>query len=236
MNAHRWRLFWEAAGDRSLRVTKVKSHLDEAAARAAGVDRLHWLANSRADELAEEAAREAQLAPETVQEVHRLDKEAREVQEHLVSVALEVARNAPQLYGASTRGQRLAEASERARQRKTALLEAERLTEHRLCPKSGRCLACLRGPTRETPKLEFLRSACTRRPWAIHASHDLQQTRGLWWCATCGGTGSSHFRKLAEECGAPTATGKLALRRLLDGKRPYHVKAWPDEAEDLIVD
>ncbi len=209
--------------------------MDEAAAREAGVDLLHWRANPRADELAEEAAREAQLPPESIQEVLRLDKEAREVEEHLVSVALEVARCAPQLYGASTRGQRLAEASERARQRRAALQEAEWLTTHRLCPKSGRCLACLRGPTRETPKLEFLRSVCTRRPWAIHNSHDLRQTRGLWWCAVCGGTGSRHFPKLAAECRAPTATGTLALKKLLDGKRPHHLKAWPDEEEALIL-
>jgi hypothetical protein len=235
-HAHRWKLFWEAAAGREIRVTKIKSHTDRATAIQAGVDPLHWLANSVADELAEEGARRAQLPADNLAEALRLDKEATEVQQHLCAVALEVARRAPQLYGPSTRNSRLADAAARARQRRQALEEAEHLTEHRLCPLSGRCLTCLCGPTKETPKLDFLRTACPRRPAAIHGTHTLRETRGLWWCSVCGGTGVRHFKKLAQECKPPTATGKRALQRLLEGQRPYHVKAWPDDGAELLVD
>ncbi len=216
-------------------MTKIKSHTERGDAIQAGMDPLHWQANALADELAEAGARRAQLPAANVEEVLRLDREVAEVQAHLCAVALEVAKQAPQLYGPNTRSTRLAEAGERARQRREALLEAERFTTHRLCPLSGRCLTCLLGPTRDLPKLGFLRSKCPRRPGAIHGSHELRETRGLWWCAVCGGTGVRHFKKLGQECQPPTATGKRALQRLMDGLRPYHVKAWPDEEEDLQV-
>jgi hypothetical protein len=231
----RWRLFWEAAAGRDITVIKVKAHVDEESALREGLDPLHWRANALADEHAEAGARRAQLPAASVAEVLRLDKEATEVQAHLSAVALEVARRAPQLYGPSTKSQRTAEAGERARQRRDSQREAERLTEHRLCPLSGRCLNCLLSPTRDLPRLEFLRTPCLKRPGAIHGSHDLRETRGLWWCAVCGGTGVRHFKKLSQQCQPPTATGKRARQRLMDGLRPYHVRRWPDEDEELLV-
>jgi hypothetical protein len=230
-NAFLWRAFWTAVGERRIRARKVKAHLDEAAARAAGLAPLLWEANRRADELAEAAAADAQLPADAVEAVHEVDQEAAAVHEHLTAVARHVAAQAPLLYGANTKSLREAEARERAQQKKDELAEAERTTEHRLCPRTGRCLTCFAGPSREVPRLSFLRSACSRVPIQVHTSHHLRRTRGLWWCAVCGGTGSMHFRKLAAPCAAPTQTDKRALKRLLDDRLPGHVRAWPEEEE-----
>ena len=97
---------------------KIKSHLDETAALQAGVERLHWRANSLADELAEAAALEAQLPPEAVMAVQAADRKAYLVQEHLLAVAAAVAQDAARLYGPSTRLERAREA--RARGLKSA--------------------------------------------------------------------------------------------------------------------
>ena len=228
-------MFWEAVGSRNIVVLDIKCHQDEATAVASGLEALHWRANALADELAEEGARVAQLPAASIEEVRRLDKEAQEVQEHLAAVALEVAKRAPLLYGANTKPLRQQEASARAQQRRRELEEAARLTTHRLCPRSGRCLACLAAPTQEVPKLDFLRALCPCVPQRIHPTHKLRKTRGLWWCAECGGTGSTHFPKLGKECKRPSETGKRALSKLLDGQRPYHVREWPEAEEDLIL-
>ena len=76
VHSHRWKLFWEAAAGRPITVTKIKSHMERAEAIQTGMDPVHWLANSLADELAEAGARRAQLPAANVAEVLRLDKEA----------------------------------------------------------------------------------------------------------------------------------------------------------------
>ncbi len=229
-NAFLWRAFWTAAGERQIRARKIKAHLDKAAARAGGLAPLHWAANRRADELAEEAAADAQLPAEAVEAVQEVDREAAAVHEHPTAVARHVAANAPLLYGANTKPQRAAEGRERVRQRREAEAEAERLIEHLLDLHTGRCKSCFKGPSRELPRLAFLRSPCARAPAQLHPSHRLRCTRGLWWCEACGGTGSRHFRKLARLCEPPTATGRRAMAKLQDDRLPSHIKVWPEEA------
>jgi hypothetical protein len=237
VNTHPWRIFWESVGDRQILVTKVKAHQSREAAAEAGANLLYWEANQKADELAEAAAGRAQLPTEAFQAVQALDKEAAEVQEHLTAVALEMAKQAPRLYGANTRHLRQAEAAERGKQRRAELQEAARTTMHNINPKTGRCMNCFAGPTRETPRLAFLKSWCPNIPAQIHHSHKLRRCRGLWWCEVCGGSGSRTLKpKLSRACQAPSRTGKLVIRRLQEGKKPYHVKAWPDAADDLILE
>ena len=102
-NQHSWDVFRHLVGDRRITAVKVKSHLTEEEATAAGVELQHWAANQEADALAEEAARRAQLDPEAVVAVRAEDAKARRVQEHLLAVGLAVARDAPRLYGPSNR-------------------------------------------------------------------------------------------------------------------------------------
>ncbi len=236
-SAYQWNIFWESVGDREFLVTKVRAHQTREDAEAAGVDPLHWEANQKADELAESAARRAQLPEEAVRAVLLQDKEATDVQEHLVAVALQVATQAPQLYGANTRQLRQAEAADRAKKRKQELQEAARTTTHSLNPKTGKCLNCFAGPTRETPRLAFLMSLCPSVPTLIHHSHKLRRCRGLWWCEVCGGIGSKTFKpKLSKESKPPSETGKLVIRRLQVGRKPYHVKVWLDAGDDPFLE
>jgi ribonuclease HI len=147
-NAYQWEEFWKALGDRSLEATKIKAHTSESAVVRAGGTALAWKANALADELAEEAAREAQLDPDLIAEVRRLDAETAEIQSHLLAIRLEVAKHAPQLYGPSSSYQRKQEARARARAKRAATEEAARVSRHRLCSRTNKCLDCFLGPGR----------------------------------------------------------------------------------------
>ncbi len=142
-NAFQWKAFWEAAGNRTVHPIKIKSHLDRAEALQRGVPELHWVANSRADAHAEEAAAEAQLPPAAVAEVQRVDMKALHVQQHLTVVAFSVAKEATALYGPSSHLQRAAAARERALERKGRLEVALSTTAHLWSQEQGRCLTCL---------------------------------------------------------------------------------------------
>jgi ribonuclease HI len=229
---YQWQRFWEAVGCRSVVALKIKAHQSRESALAAGIRDTDWAANDAADKLAERAAAEAQLPGSAVAEVQRLDADTLKVQQHLAAVALDVAKKAPTLYGPSSRLQRRAEASARARDRREELEEARRLTTHSL-DESGRCRNCLRGPAGAQPTLAFLREACTGRPFAIHATHTMHLTRGLWWCERCGGIGHRKFQKLSRECKPPTAHAVRTIARLKRGDRPYHLSQWPDEEDGL---
>ena len=73
-NAFQWKAFWSALGQRGIVVHKIKSHSTAAAVVAAGGSALAYEANKVADEAAEEAARAAQLPPEAVEQVQKLDR------------------------------------------------------------------------------------------------------------------------------------------------------------------
>jgi hypothetical protein len=233
-NQHAWKIFWECVGSRTVTPLKIKSHSEEAEAARQVVEHLHLLANSKADALAEGAAVSAQLPLEDIEAVRFADKRAFQVQEHLRVVALSVAQSADRLYRPSSRLERAAEARTRAaakKDRREALLAT---TEHRWCEDRGRCLACLRAPTRDVPKDSFLATPCLKRPFQIHASHDLRNHRGLWYCKVSGATGSKRFttRGLGGECQPPTEGRLRTLTRLQAGDLPYGHRAWPDEAEE----
>jgi ribonuclease HI len=232
---YQWQKFWEAVGGRAVVARKIKAHQSREEALGAGVAESDWAANEAADQLAEQAAMAAQLPAEAVAEVQRLDAEALKVQQHLAAVALDVARRAPSLYGPSSRLQRRAEAAQRARERRETLEEARRLTTHSL-DEAGRCKNCLRGPTGAQPALAFLRELCTGRPHAIHATHAMNLTRGLWWCERCGGIGHRKFQKLSRECKRPSASAVRTIARLQKGDRPYHLSRWPDEEDGLQLE
>jgi hypothetical protein len=234
-NRHAWKLLWAAVGDRRLEAIKVKSHLDEPSAADAGVPWLHWRANALADQLADRAALAAQLPSEALEAVRQVDSKARAVQEHLLAVSMAVAKEAGRLYGPSARLERAREARLRGEERRAQLEATLARTAHRWCPTSGRCLACLRAPSRAVPKAAFLETACAGVPHQIHSSHALERHRGLWFCGHCGATGVSRFsahRGLGAPCHPPTTSGKVMLTRLRAGKLPYGRSAWPDEAAE----
>ncbi len=215
----------------------MKSHLDEAEAARRGVEHLHWLANSRADALAEEAAAAAQPSPEDVAAVRFQDERTYKVQEHLRVVALAVARNASSLSGPSSRLERAAGARARAAAKHAQRAELQKTTAHSWSERLGRCTACFRGPTRETPKATFLATPCSRRPHQIHESHDLRTHRGLWFCRVCGATGAKRFttRGLGGPCGPLSDSRRRTLARILAGGLPYHLRAWPEEDEEELT-
>eukprot|EP00959_Pyramimonas_sp_CCMP1952_P043277 905682-Pyramimonas_sp.AAC.2 len=105
-----WKLFWTGVGDRPIEAHAITSHLSAEEARANFVPPQHWLGNKLADELADEAARQAQLPPQDIAAVSYIDAEAAKVHEHLLAVATEVTKQAPSLYGASSRQDRAQEA------------------------------------------------------------------------------------------------------------------------------
>ncbi len=183
---------------------KIQAHQSLEAALEAGTEAVARAANCAADELAEQAAAAAQLPGAAVAAVQRHDHETLQVQQHLAAVALQVAKDAPSLYGPSPRLQRRAEAANRARERQEALEEALRLTEHCLDESTGKCTKCLKGPTATQPKLGFLRSPCEGMPHAIHATHTMRLTRGLWWCERCGGIGFRKFAKFSRPAAMPS--------------------------------
>ena len=117
------------------------------------------------------------------------------------------------------------------RERRGALLAT---TDHSWCEARGRCLSCLRAPTRDVPKDAFLATPCQKRPFQIHDSHDLRNHRGLWYCQVCGAAGSKRFttRGLGGECQPPTEGRLRTLTKLRAGDLPYGHRAWPDEAEE----
>ena len=231
-----WQRFWEAVGRRTMVALKIKAHQSCEEAIAGGVSETDWKANDAADKLAERAATEAQLPATAVAEVQRLDADTMKVQQHLAAVALDVAKRAPSLYGPSSRLQRRAEAAARARERREILEEARRLTTHSLDEATGRCRNCLRGPTGSQPNLDFLRELCTGRPYAIHATHTMNLTRGLWWCERCGGIGHKKFQKLSRQCQPPSASAVRTIARLRRGDRPYHLSQWPDKEDGLQLE
>ena len=89
--------FWSLVGDRCITPVKIKSHLEEDAARATGTDMVQWFANQEADKLADEAALAAQLSPEEVAAVQAADRKSHQVQEHLLAVSVAVAKDAGRL-------------------------------------------------------------------------------------------------------------------------------------------
>ncbi len=230
-NVHQWRGFWEAAGDRAIIATKIKSHQSAQEAEEAGAPAQHWLANQRADQLAEQAAKEAQIPEDHLAAIHSVDKLAREVQEHLAAVALAVAQDARSLYGPSSKHQRAADARLRAAARAERMESILARTAHVWCQRRGRCLACFKAPTRATPKEVFLQTSCSGRPSGIHSSHRLRRHRGLWYCSVCGSSGARRFtsRGLGGPCHPPSASGLRTLTRIQEGSLPYHRRAWPDE-------
>ena len=196
-----------------------------------------WAANRLADELADAAAQDAQLPEEALQNINEMDAEAFQVLEHISTVALSVATQAPDLYGPSSRFARRAEATFKAKARKRETDEARRVTAHRWCSDSRRCLACLLGPSQSTPLLEFLRTPCLQRPHQIHSTHKPACHRGLWYCGFCGANGHRVFSSLARPCKPPTEHGKRTLRCLLEDRLPQHLRAtgWPDADEVLSL-
>ena len=230
-NAHQWKAFWEAAGDRAVTGLKIKAHQEAQEAEEAGVPRQHWIANQRADQLAEQAAQEAQLPEDHLAAIRSVDTLARAVQEHLAAVAQAVAQDARGLYGPSSRHQRAADARQRAAVRAERLETILATTAHTWCQRRRRCLACNRAPTRAAPREVFLQTPCTGRPSGIHNSHRLRRHRGLWYCSVCGSSGARRFtsRGLGGPCHPPSISGRRTLTRLQEGSLPYHRRAWPDE-------
>ena len=114
-----------------VRAHRIKAHLTREQSESTGVPGLAWVANSRADELAEESAQQNQVDGEAVEELQALDGEAAQVLERLTAVAMQVAKEAPKLYGPSSRFARRAAAKAPAQQRREATAQALANTQHR---------------------------------------------------------------------------------------------------------
>ena len=165
------------------------------------------------------------------------DAKARQVQEHLLAVAFSVAKEAPTLYGPSNRLERARDARERARARRERMDSLLQRTTHQWCSATGKCLVCLKAPSRAEPKAVLLAAPCKGRPHQIHPTHRLRRHRGLWFCDFCGATGSRRFsdRGLAGECHKPTEGGLRTLAKIRADILPYHVKFWPDEEGEAVT-
>ena len=231
-NSAAWLDFWEAYEGHPgpCHFKKVKSHLEEGDV-GVHITREDFTANQAADECAKDGARMARLPQHIIQQVIDIDNKAVRVQRRLTEVALQVAIQTPSLYSATSQADRVARSRASRAQRHLNVEQALQETTHSVsCSAQGKfCTVCRGRPTKELGMLDWLVSQCLRKPHQIHQSHELSCTRELWWCRKCGAYGSAKIGKgLQSLCHPPTAWGKKVLAKLLDGRLPPGLKAWPD--------
>ena len=110
-------------------------------------------------------------------------------------------------------------------------------------------LQWLATPCRPDPMLKYLTFNGTRRPTRvpagqvirinqreIHDSHRVMIFKGLYFCNQCGYYGSRHLQKLAAPClGMKDARTRNRVLKLLQGKLPSGLEAFPNDSEALIL-
>ena len=64
----------------------------------------------------------------------------------------------------------------------------------------------------------------------IHKDHSVCLFKGLYFCSLCGYNASVKAQKLREPCTDRSETARRRVVRLLSGKLPSGVAAWPNEA------
>ncbi|CAK0907106.1 unnamed protein product, partial [Prorocentrum cordatum] len=216
----------ECEGRRVLAI-KIKSHESASDAVLVRRSRLeHWVANFVADKLADQAAKEAQLPRWATDEVERIDKLSREVQEHILTISHFIAVNSSQIYGASTAEDRKRESKRRRKAKQSEIAALTASTSHCLVESPGKPLKCSKCLTSPTGTAEsWLRMACPGLPAKIHFSHrHLQRFRGVFWCRDCGSYSATTFNKLSKECsGIVSKHGGKILRALEAGKLPRDI-------------
>ena len=67
--------------------------------------------------------------------------------------------------------------------------------------------------------------------WACkaHSTHSLYSVGGMVFCKLCGGASAAQLSNLRRPCKLEVRTGSMPrLKRLLEGRRPAGMQAWPD--------
>jgi len=227
----------------------VKAHLKEKDVVEGVISAQDYFGNDKADGHAKEAARLGQVSPASERKVAECDKLASAVQKRMISINQECFKLGKRKL---TRVQK-----PRARVAKMARLQKLRMLGHEMvgCVDKYKCQICCRaasktgqmslkklidkgvcpGPPQRRPEATHVQVGSTTM--SIHPSHCLDFKRGLYFCWSCGKSGSERIRGLAKVCKPLTTvsckTGKgRELWRLRQGLPPKGDK-WPDEKETI---
>ena len=206
MNGDLWERYYQAKGNRRVRVHKVKSHSTDDQLITGFVNWKDYVGNEYADKLANEGAVRAGLPAATLLEYDATDLMARQVQGRLVAIITAGTTRAKDRVDAiSHRQKRKAAAAARAAQESQDQSQAdlERLEQEL-------------GPRQVPLKLGGDKST------EIHISHRVTSCRGLYWCTVCGAYASSRGRGLLHPClGWKSLTGKACMDRVARGLTPH---------------
>jgi len=204
---------------------KIKSHLTESQALAAGYPWTGWKANQAADELAGEAAKEHQHNQADAKVVDRLDQTTRLVLRRLTAVTKliveegEKAEKAPRPPPIPMRKRLVTFGKMHGHQILVGLW-----ANCQLCKRKSRIKAAFQWAALPCPKREHS---------AIADSHHIEVINGLTFCSICGFWKSEgHSSKgLRRECTGQAGMHRGSiLRRLRNhpARPPYGMVTWPD--------
>ena len=225
-----WRRFWktfEDFGGRSgLQVIKVKGHCSQGDVDAGRTTREDKWGNDKADEAAKKGAR---LHPSDVEAGEKEMEEKKRAREAAIWLAkfLASAARTGRLPPKVTRLEKASQRKEKAKQAVDAAEEEARLEEERLQVEE---------PTAEDKDRERVASNRKKILEGAHASHQLYETGGFFFCGACGRYASSTLRELRDQC-APECSERAAAnggnkrRRLLAGFHPDRPKVFLGEPQ-----
>ena len=234
-------------------VYKVKAHLTEAEAEAAGIQPNIFFGNFLADVLADKFADNAELPHSIIGNYELHGKLAWRIQNRLICtnrLHLELAPPVPVV--TRVRKPRPAKgallASTIAASAHDAVLGAFGCAQCRRCGSKSTALAVrswLRTPCAPMVAQHFAAGGALARAPAghslvigsvtVHASHTVLSRRGIAWCSACGSYSTSTScsksgtKGLGKPCiGVATRGGQAALNRLARGDPPRPGMAWPE--------
>ena len=243
-NRDLWSTLSAAAADRDVEVRKIESHLDRDHPEVVnGTYPLAWVyGNDSADELAGEAAADAQLPASSVEAVKWVDALAAKVRTRLAVTLQDAAQKDPRRHAPPRPPKTKVPA---AACRRTALDLALAASKHLpVLDKAGAyaCRACgtsahvadavpwLRTPCTPPAPLPFCAEAAALPAGAevrlgnavIHRTHQpvFYADQRTWACTSCGRAAVNFMRELADPCKGKegcSAKGKLNLSRLRRG-------------------
>ena len=212
----------------SVKIIKIKSHMELKQALAAGVPEAAWRANQAADSLADGAAKRARYSDGDVALVLGLDQHADLVLErHIAVLEAMLARQEPTVKLVRPRQRPLRE----------RLQEAGKAAGHVLYFQKGKgcrgigCKSCrLRGRLRSSWR--WIRSKCEGPGKAF--GHKIREQHGLHICVVCGcwaAAGritSGGLAKLCRKHATKHGSECIALFLRDPSRPPYSLAEWPD--------
>ena len=216
-------LLWEGLAARlrdrrgALTVEKVPSHAPERLMEGK-TPVTGYSANFVADILAGTGAERNQLPPSLLKTIDEVDKEARQVQRHLVGVLEWIGEQAELPKGSIILTKTLDQLKEQYEHQVAE--EGEFLT----------CGLCKQGRHQDLAR-RWLRGVCRglsphSDQW--HRSHQMTVYRGVFYCQQCGAWTTTRSKKLVGPCKYPTRGGQQALRDLARGIEPNGLRqGWP---------